>query len=514
MNEHDFPDCSGPGGQEQQKTITINSLKAFMKCQKLDWLNTQLPVVKSYEEIIQNEANTLAKEPLISLCQIKFKNGIDAHLSCSSTDQTIKKTSTLIKEPDTRTIYNAHFQFQNTQVKCDILKKRNKKWSVYLIKTSPKNHQLECSLIRFILKKLKLPFHKIYILHPCKYEKKTPQLDSQNLIQQKEIQPSNASYISSILKSIKSTYRNKECPKATLGKHCLSPQPCIHKQLCWGKTLENTLFQQKGMAISDKINLSNQGIQSLKEAANLLTLSDKQKIQFKTEESNTPHLKEGEVSSFLKQLSYPLYFLDFETFQPPLPIHNHTKSHDDIPFLYSLHIQSSKYSNLIHNYYFADPGKDPRKEMCQNLCKIISAEGSIITYNSYLETKILRDFKNLYPEYQTKLNRLISNIVDMNKLFTNQSIYIKGMKGSLSLKSIYAAFFPQTSYPKHIPKDGKEASILYTFLIHKIGSSSYLKAKENLIDYCSFDTYTMAKIISKLYNIKEHIQNLYSNQSA
>mgnify|MGYP001181574000 CR=1 FL=1 len=56
------------------------------------------------------------------------------------------------------------------------------------------------------------------------------------------------------------------------------------------------------MSISDKINLSNQGIKNLKEAAKQIKLSEKQLIQFETEESNKPHIKENEVKSFLTNL--------------------------------------------------------------------------------------------------------------------------------------------------------------------------------------------------------------------
>ena len=45
------------------------------------------------------------------------------------------------------------------------------------------------------------------------------------------------------------------------------------------------------------------------------------------------------VGKFLKTLTYPLSFLDFETtFMTPVPLFNGTRPYQQVPFQYSLHI--------------------------------------------------------------------------------------------------------------------------------------------------------------------------------
>jgi len=50
--------------------------------------------------------------------------------------------------------------------------------------------------------------------------------------------------------------------------------------------------------------------------------------------------KEG-IGRFLDTLSYPLYFLDFETMQHPIPQFDGAKVYAQIPFQYSLHVKRS-----------------------------------------------------------------------------------------------------------------------------------------------------------------------------
>ena len=51
-----------------------------------------------------------------------------------------------------------------------------------------------------------------------------------------------------------------------------------------------------------------------------------------------PAIKADAIKTYLSSLSYPLYFLDFETFQPAIPLYDDTKPFEQIPFQYSLHI--------------------------------------------------------------------------------------------------------------------------------------------------------------------------------
>lgn len=63
--------------------------------------------------------------------------------------------------------------------------------------------------------------------------------------------------------------------------------------------------------------------------------------------------KEG-IRQFLSTLSYPLYFLDFETMQNSIPQYDGAKPYQQITFQYSLHIKRDETSPYEHKEFLAE----------------------------------------------------------------------------------------------------------------------------------------------------------------
>ena len=64
-------------------------------------------------------------------------------------------------------------------------------------------------------------------------------------------------------------------------------------------------------------------------------------------------------SEFLSTLTYPIYHLDFETFQQAVPQWSGISPYQQIPFQYSLHIEHAN-GELEHREFLAPAGADPR----------------------------------------------------------------------------------------------------------------------------------------------------------
>ncbi len=65
------------------------------------------------------------------------------------------------------------------------------------------------------------------------------------------------------------------------------------------------------------------------------------------------------ISEFLNKLSYPLFFLDFESVQPAVPKYPGTKPYAQIPFQYSLHYIEHEGGALKHKEFLAEAGTNP-----------------------------------------------------------------------------------------------------------------------------------------------------------
>ena len=110
------------------------------------------------------------------------------------------------------------------------------------------------------------------------------------------------------IKEMLDIINSKEKPKINIGKHCKDPYECPLSE-CWEHLPENHVFcLYRGGKLS--YELYDNGINSIKDIPDDIKLDDKQGIQKK----GKIHIHKERIRHFLKNLNYPLYFLDFETF--------------------------------------------------------------------------------------------------------------------------------------------------------------------------------------------------------
>ena len=91
------------------------------------------------------------------------------------------------------------------------------------------------------------------------------------------------------------------------------------------------------------MELYNNGIVSYEDiVAYKPKLNDKQMRQVETAYYHKPDfIDKNEIKKFLGTLTYPIYHLDFETFQIAIPKWEGCKPYEQIPFQYSLHIEQA-----------------------------------------------------------------------------------------------------------------------------------------------------------------------------
>ena len=75
-------------------------------------------------------------------------------------------------------------------------------------------------------------------------------------------------------------------------------------------------------------------------------------MEFALQDKGT-YIEKENIRDFLSTLSYPLYFLDFETMQPVIPQYAETKPYAQIPFQYSLHYIEAEGGELKHKEFLA-----------------------------------------------------------------------------------------------------------------------------------------------------------------
>jgi len=287
------------------------------------------------------------------------------------------------------------------------------------------------------------------------------------------------------------------CPEASIGKHCSDPYPCFLEEKCWGFLPEGSIFDLRG-GKKNQFALFEQGIISIKDIPESVKLSRQQQIQKECLLTGMPHIQKEEINGFLERLHYPLYYLDFETIGPAIPLFDGTRPYQTIPFQFSLHVVENSESNPKHYSYLAEGIEDPRPKLLDELQKMLGSDGSIIAYNAGFEEGVLRELVEAFPKYNSWLAGILERIVDLLTPFSNFHYYHSMQKGSASLKRVLPAV-TGNSYEEMNIGAGMDASILFektTF--GEASEEERSRVRSDLTEYCKLDTEGMIWIVDKL----------------
>jgi len=290
---------------------------------------------------------------------------------------------------------------------------------------------------------------------------------------------------------------DKACPEASIGPHCLAPYECLLRAECWGFLPENSIFDLRG-GKTRQFSLFEQGILSIEGIPDDIPLSRQQKIQKECVMTGKVHVEKEEIRRFLDKLEYPLYYLDFETFGPAIPIYDGTRPYQDIPFQFSLHVVESDTSEPVHHSFLAEGTEDPRPHILRELRTLLGSDGSIIAYNAGFEEGVLRELVDAFPNYTDWLADILPRMVDLLFPFTNFHYYSASQKDTASLKKVLPAVTGK-GYEELGIGAGMDASVAYgRILCGNPTQEEIAKVRADLLKYCKLDTEGMIWIVDKL----------------
>lgn len=250
-----------------------------------------------------------------------------------------------------------------------------------------------------------------------------------------------------------------------------------------------------------KFNLYRQGILDIKDIPDNYPLSDSQQLQVQSEKNGNEIIDVIQIRNFLQNFQYPLYFLDFETFQPPIPRYDESRTYQQIPFQYSLHILTDINRELNHKEFLADTGGDPRIPFIEKLITDVGDTGDVVVYNRSFEITRLKEIARDFPVYKEPIESIIGRIVDLMVPFSRKYYYTPEMRGSYSIKSILPAFAPEFTYKNLNINNGGMASLAFERLYSETNESVITKIRKDLLEYCKLDTLAMVEILKVLQKV-------------
>jgi hypothetical protein len=228
-------------------------------------------------------------------------------------------------------------------------------------------------------------------------------------------------------------------------------------------------------------------------------LKPQQATQLEAIKNGSAVINHEAIRAELDSLEYPLYFLDYETNGPAIPLYEGTKPYQQIPFQYSLHILDSPSSKLRHTEYLHVGPNNPMPGLIDQLQIDIGPKGSIIVWYKPFETSRHTEMGELYTDTKDYFNDLNKRVFDLMEIFSNGYYADARFLGSASIKAVLPVLVPELSYKVLGIQEGGSASRLWGQAIKgELEPDITAKVYDDLRVYCAQDTLAMVRILEVL----------------
>lgn len=292
--------------------------------------------------------------------------------------------------------------------------------------------------------------------------------------------------------------RKKE-PDISIGARCFAPFECDYRSHCWKHVPDYSIYDVFQKSKAEEI--ARQHGVTLEKLPSHIRPNGVKGLDVESYLSGETIVDQSNIKGFLSQLQYPLYFLDYETINPAIPLFDGTRPYQQIPFQFSVHIQKSLDADLVHHEYLHKEQTDPRRAFAERLIDLCGHDGNIIVYNQSFEIARNNDLARDFPEYAAAINAINTRIIDLLLPFKSRWLYHPDQKSSASIKSVLPAF-TDISYDDLEISHGGDAMLRYTAFINGSLPEGDLSALwNNLTKYCKQDTYAMVLLLQNLRGV-------------
>lgn len=500
---------------DRQKHIGISKSRytLFRQCPKALWLKSYQPELIVISDALQQRFQSGSAVGDLAMGLFGEFNDVtsytsDGRLNLGKLAEDTRKWL----DAGVEVICEASFFYDGGYCAVDILKKENGGYVIYEVKSSTDGdkevYAQDVAYQKYILVNNGINVTGTYLVCINSAYVLEGELDIHRLFQVQDISeavsqeyPLVASQVASVKKMLS---KMDEEPDMGLDVHCHKPYDCAFWQYCSRHIPKQSVFNLYRMNFDKKIAHYQQGVITYEQLQNE-ELNEKQRMQVECSLNDTIYINKVEIARFLDTLSYPLYFLDFETVQPVIPEYQGTHPYQQIPFQYSLHYIEEIDGKLKHKEFLGISGQDPRRALAKQLCKNIPMNVCVTAYNKAFECTRLRELAETFPDLSEHLLNIRDHIIDLLVPFQSGWYYVPAMGGSFSIKSVLPALFPDDPELDYhnlqgSVHNGAEAMNIFP-KIKDMSAEEQQAARQSLLKYCELDTYAMVKVWQKLKKV-------------
>ncbi len=498
------------------KLISKSKFLQYLECPKDTWFLLHMPnlpefEVSTSEQGIMDQGNVV--EEYAKKLKI-FAGYIEVEKRGREADEEIRK----LLSQKVPAIYQPTFVADGFVIRCDFLVWNNneRKWDLYEVKGTnskkdeggPRDHISDIAFQAIVLDRAGVSIGNKYIVHLNNEYIRGDELDVEQLfiVSDSTAQVKEMLDVTSAQMEKAKEYLNQEnepkdgcdCHFNGRSRHCDTfershpeiPEYSIHD------------ISRIGLKPDKLIQLITDGIYHLEDIDDTSDFSVIQQNQIHTHKTKKEIIDVNEIAKILDGYKYPLYFFDYETFAPAVPIYPGYGTYRRIPIQFSLHIIDERGGALRHVDYVHTENSDPSISVAKILADTIDPNGTVLAWNVGFEKGVTKELSERLPEYKIILDRICDQMQDLRDVFSKQHYVHKDFCGSSGVGAVMEALLPHMTYD-HLPYTGNDVGFVWWKDIVNDGASPADREKKTHLirEYCKQDTFVMVEIFRILSDI-------------
>jgi Domain of unknown function(DUF2779)/Domain of unknown function DUF83 len=497
-------------GDRCAASISKTDYILWRACAKNAWLRIHKPDVYYSTELTEYENSLM--EMGIEVERVARSVFPDGTTITSSRTDALQETRLLIAS-NPRTLFQPVFELEGLVAFIDVLQCElgTGEWSIYEVKSATKakeEHVYDLAFQVVLLRKHGIDIRRAFLILLNPSYVRQDDLDIQQLFNVIDITPNVADITETVdreMQDARNYLLNETEPSG--------PCSCIYK----GRSRHCSTFHYSnpdvpGYGIHDiaRIGSSPKKLKELVDAGSFaladipsdIKLTKGQSKQLQAYRTGETIIDKEAIANELRELTFPLHFIDYETFASALPLFRDYSPYDQIPLQYSVHIVGSPDEEPIHRDFLHTGRGDPTRSFLDSLQKHVSPFGSLIAWNKAFECLVNDSIARRFSPAREYIIELNDRFYDLMDIFSKQYFVHRDLRGSVSIKKVLPVLTPELTYSNLGIQDGAMASLTWSRMISgEIDDQECGRLRSTLRDYCALDSYGMYAIWRALTNL-------------
>ncbi|TAK13780.1 MAG: DUF2779 domain-containing protein [Anaerolineae bacterium] len=361
-------------------------------------------------------------------------------------------------------------------------------------------HLIDVAFQSLVLRQ-RLPLRRLYLVILNKEYRRAAALDAGELFVTVDVTEEAAALFTQVEAWREEALAVLGMDSVPMEGYCLKPADCPCPAVCHPGLPEFSIYDVPRLNQEKKRQLRAGGVLAAKDIPDGFALSDKQQQHVRAAKDGKATADGEAIRKILDGLKWPLWFLDYETYNSSLPLFSGYRPYEPVVFQVSVHALLTVDAELSKHEFLGSGPEDPARLLVESLTKFGELPGTVVVWNQSFEMSRNREMAERYPEWTEYLGALNARVFDLMTVFSQQHFVHPGFRGSNSIKRVLPALIPGFSYEGLAVADGSQAMLAwYGLFSGQEQGAAREKTKQNLLDYCRLDTLAMVEIYRFLHS--------------